>query len=66
MSRPKTRIFDPKDFLAQTGLGRTIMQYPKDKVIFAQGEPSSPCLKSLWAKISNRVFPAPAQPLYGR
>src|SRR5216684_133025 len=40
MSRPKTRIFDPKDFLAQTGLGRTIMQYPKDKVIFAQGEPS--------------------------
>src|SRR2546428_10845240 len=40
MSRPKTRIFDPKDFLAQAGLGRTIMQYPKDKVIFAQGEPS--------------------------
>src|SRR5713226_5295058 len=40
MSRPKTRIFDPKDFLAQTGLGRTIMQYPKDKVIFVQGEPS--------------------------
>ncbi len=35
-----TRVFDPKDFLAQTGLGRTIMQYPKDKVIFAQGEPS--------------------------
>jgi len=40
MSRLKTRIFDPKDFLAQTGLGRTIMQYPKNKVIFAQGEPS--------------------------
>ena len=40
MSRLTTRVFDPKDFLAQTGLGRTIMQYPKDKVIFAQGEPS--------------------------
>src|SRR5437879_13823508 len=40
MSHLKTRIFDPKDFLAQTGLGRTIMQYPKNKVIFAQGEPS--------------------------
>ena len=40
MSRLKTRVFDPKDFLAQTGLGRTIMQYPKNKVIFAQGEPS--------------------------
>src|SRR5260370_26793584 len=40
MSRLKTRIFDPMDFLAQTGLGRTIMQYPKNKVIFAQGEPN--------------------------
>src|SRR5258707_15147901 len=40
MSRLKTRVFDPKDFLAQTGLGRTILQYPKNKVIFAQGEPS--------------------------
>ena len=40
MSRLKARVFDPKGFLAQTGLGRTIMQYPKDKVIFAQGEPS--------------------------
>src|SRR3984893_12618302 len=40
MSHLTTRVFDPKGFLAQTGLGRTIMQYPKDKVIFAQGEPS--------------------------
>jgi CRP-like cAMP-binding protein len=27
-------------FLAETGLGRTILQYPKNKVIFAQGSPS--------------------------
>jgi CRP/FNR family cyclic AMP-dependent transcriptional regulator len=40
MSRFKTRLFDPRDFLAQTGLGRTIVEYPKNKVIFAQGEPS--------------------------
>src|SRR5260370_23810228 len=40
MSRLKGRVFELKGFLAQTGLGRTIMQYPKDKVIFAQGEPS--------------------------
>lgn len=40
MSPYKERTFDPKAFLAQVGLGRTILQYPKDKVIFAQGEPS--------------------------
>jgi CRP/FNR family cyclic AMP-dependent transcriptional regulator len=37
---PKPRAFDPKIFLAQAGLGRSILQYPKNKVIFAQGEPS--------------------------
>jgi CRP/FNR family cyclic AMP-dependent transcriptional regulator len=40
MSPSKTRRFDPKAFLAQTGLGRTITPYPKNKVIFVQGEPS--------------------------
>ena len=40
MSPSKTRIFDPKAFLAQAGLGRTMLQYPKNKVIFAQGGPS--------------------------
>ena len=40
MSPSKTRIFDPKVFLAQTGLGRTMTSYPKNKAIFVQGEPS--------------------------
>ena len=35
----KARPFDPKTFLAQVGSGRTILQYPKNKVIFAQGGP---------------------------
>jgi CRP/FNR family cyclic AMP-dependent transcriptional regulator len=39
MSPRKECTFDPKTFLAQAGLGRTILQYPKNKVIFAQGEP---------------------------
>jgi CRP/FNR family transcriptional regulator, cyclic AMP receptor protein len=39
LSPYKERTFDPKTFLAQAGLGRTILQYPKNKVIFAQGEP---------------------------
>jgi CRP-like cAMP-binding protein len=40
MSPRKVPTFDPKAFLTQTGLGRTILQYPNNKVIFAQGEPS--------------------------
>src|SRR5258708_38340903 len=40
MSPYKPRTFDPKSFLAQAGLGRTILQYPQNKVIFVQGEPS--------------------------
>jgi CRP/FNR family cyclic AMP-dependent transcriptional regulator len=41
MSAGKARTFDPKVFLAQIGLGRTILQYPKNKAIFTQGEPSN-------------------------
>jgi len=40
MSSGKARTFDPKIFLAQTGLGKTILQYPKNKEIFTQGQPS--------------------------
>jgi CRP/FNR family transcriptional regulator, cyclic AMP receptor protein len=39
MSSGKARTFDPKVFLAQTGLGRIILQYPKNKAIFRQGDP---------------------------
>ena len=39
MSPSKEPAFDPKTFLAQVGLGRTILRYPKNKLIFAQGEP---------------------------
>jgi CRP-like cAMP-binding protein len=39
MSSSKARTFDPKAFLAKTGLGRIIQQYPKNKVIFKQGDP---------------------------
>ena len=39
MSSGQARTFDPKVFLSQTGLGRVILQCPKNKVIFAQGDP---------------------------
>jgi CRP/FNR family cyclic AMP-dependent transcriptional regulator len=40
MSPRKGRTFDPKAFLARGGLGRTILKYRKNKLIFGQGEPS--------------------------
>jgi CRP/FNR family transcriptional regulator, cyclic AMP receptor protein len=30
--------FDPKKFLAKVGEGKTISQYPKDQIVFSQGE----------------------------
>jgi CRP-like cAMP-binding protein len=35
----KERTFDARTFLSQAGSGKTILRYPKNKVIFAQGEP---------------------------
>lgn len=40
MSLNKVRRFDSKVFLAQAGLGRTLLRCPKNKVLFAQGESS--------------------------
>ena len=33
--------FDPKIFLAKVGAGRNIMDYRKDQVVFAQGDPAN-------------------------
>jgi CRP/FNR family transcriptional regulator, cyclic AMP receptor protein len=38
MDNRKRAKFDPKTFLAETGLGRTNLQYQKKHVIFAQGD----------------------------
>lgn len=35
----KERTFDPRTFLSQAGWGKTILRYPKNTMIFAQGEP---------------------------
>ena len=32
------KSFDPQDFLAKVGAGKTISRYQKDQVIFSQGE----------------------------
>lgn len=40
MARGKLQRFDPKTFLAQSGVGRTVEQFPKKQTIFRQGEPA--------------------------
>jgi CRP/FNR family cyclic AMP-dependent transcriptional regulator len=34
-------IFDPKEFLAQVGEGKTILEFRKDEIVFAQGDVAS-------------------------
>jgi CRP/FNR family cyclic AMP-dependent transcriptional regulator len=36
----KIRLFDPRAFLAQAGLGRTIVDLKKKQTIFSQGDPA--------------------------
>jgi CRP/FNR family cyclic AMP-dependent transcriptional regulator len=40
MARRNLRKFDVHTFLSENGLGRTILQYPTNSVVFAQGDPS--------------------------
>jgi CRP/FNR family transcriptional regulator, cyclic AMP receptor protein len=40
MPRRKVRKFDVHAFLSKTGLGRTILEYSAQSVIFAQGDPA--------------------------
>jgi CRP/FNR family transcriptional regulator, cyclic AMP receptor protein len=36
----RTRVFDVKQFLDSTGLGRTVAEFGRKEVVFAQGEPA--------------------------
>jgi CRP-like cAMP-binding protein len=38
MGKSANASFDPQDFLAKVGLGKTIATYRKDQIVFAQGE----------------------------
>jgi CRP-like cAMP-binding protein len=40
MARGKLQRFDPKKFLAQSGVGRTVEEFRKKQAIFRQGEPA--------------------------
>jgi len=34
-------IFDPKEFLAKVGEGKSILEFRKDQIVFAQGDPAN-------------------------
>ena len=38
MSKPAKDLFDPKDFLAKVGAGKTILNYRRNQIVFKQGD----------------------------
>ena len=38
MAGKTNQAFDPKEFLAKMGEGKTILEFRKDEVVFAQGD----------------------------
>lgn len=40
MAVERKRVFDPKAFLAEIGEGRKLIKYPKNQLIFSQGDPA--------------------------
>jgi CRP/FNR family transcriptional regulator, cyclic AMP receptor protein len=38
MSKSATNVFDPKDFLAKVGAGKTILEFRESQNVFAQGD----------------------------
>ena len=38
MTDKTNQAFDPKEFLAQVGEGKTILEFRKDEIVFAQGD----------------------------
>ena len=39
--RQRSSLFDPKTFLTQAGIGRTICRFRRKQIIFSQGEPAN-------------------------
>jgi CRP-like cAMP-binding protein len=52
---PRQPKFDPRSFLAKTGIGRTISTYVKHQAVFTQGEPADAVFYILKGKIKIAV-----------
>jgi len=40
MARKRTTLFSPKDFLTQVGVGKTLIKFRKNQIVFSQGDAS--------------------------
>ena len=60
MKRGKA-TFDPKEFLAKVGEGKTISKYQKDQIVFSQGEVADAVFTSSKARSSSPSFPSKAR-----
>jgi CRP/FNR family transcriptional regulator, cyclic AMP receptor protein len=40
MGKKKKLPFDPKEFLSKVGRGRTVVDYPKNQIVYSQGAPA--------------------------
>jgi CRP-like cAMP-binding protein len=53
--RLKNGRFKPETFLAQAGLGRTILDFKKDEIVFSQGDAANACFYIQKGKIKLTV-----------
>jgi len=51
--------FNPKEFLAKVGEGKTILEFRKDEVVFAQGEVADRF--SIFRKVGSRLLSYPSK-----
>jgi CRP/FNR family transcriptional regulator, cyclic AMP receptor protein len=58
--------FDPKVFLAKVGEGKTVIEYRKDQIVFAQGDMADTVFISKKAESRLLSYPSKAKkPLLG-
>ena len=38
MGKPANDVFDPKDFLAKVGVGKSVIEFHKNQNVFSQGD----------------------------
>ena len=61
MSAPKPLAFDPASFLAQGGLGRTIVELKNKQTIFSQGDPADSVFYIQKGRVKLSVLSAPGK-----
>ena len=58
-SNTNQAIFDPKEFLAKVGEGKTILEFRKDEIVFAQGDVAT--RSSIFRKVGSRLLSYPSK-----